>query len=216
MRLPRPTLVLTPAAILAAAALVAAPVVAQIATSPAQPGAAMPSRVTAGTYQVDPAHTQVAWEVNHMGFSMLEGLFGASSGSLTIDPAKPAATKVDVTFQIDQLSVTSPAFATHLKSDQIFDAAQYPTARFVSTSVTPRGGNKATVTGNLTIKGITRPVTLDAIFIGAGTSPMGPKKLNVGFTANATVKRSDFGVGLAAPLVSDEVKLHIHAAFVAA
>ena len=212
MRLPRPA----PVALLAAAALVAVPVVAQIATSPAQPGAATPSRVTAGTYQVDPAHTQVAWEVNHMGFSMLEGMFGASAGSLTIDPAKPAATRVDVTFQVDQLSVTSPAFANHLKSNQIFDAAQFPTARFVSTSVTPRGGDKATVMGNLTIKGVTKPVTLDATFVGAGTSPMGPKKLNVGFRATATVKRSDFGVGLAAPLVSDEVKLRINAAFVSA
>lgn len=212
MRLPRPAVT----AALAAAALAAVPVVAQIATSPAQPGAAIASRVVAGTYQVDPAHTQVAWEVNHMGFSILEGMFGASAGSLTIDPAKPAATKVDVTFQVDQLSVTSAAFATHLKSNQIFDTAQYPTARFVSTAVTPRGGNRATVVGNLTIKGITKPVTLDATFVGAGTSPMGGKKLNVGFGATATVKRSDFGVGLAAPVVSDEVKLHIHAAFTAA
>ena len=193
----------------------AAPVAAQLATSAAQPGAAVAARVPAGTYQVDAAHTQVAWEVNHMGFSILEGMFGASDGSITVDPARPAATKLDVTFQIDQLSVTAPAFATHLKSDQIFDAAKYPTARFVSTGVTPHGADKATVTGNLTIKGITKPVTLDASFVGAGANPMN-KKLNFGFSATGTVKRSDFGVGLAAPLVSDTVVLHIHAAFVGA
>lgn len=206
-------------ALLAATALALAagvPALAQLATAPGQPGQPVASRIVAGTYQVDPAHTQVAWEVNHMGFSILEGLFGASAGSITIDPAKPAATKVEVTFQIDQLSVTAPAFANHLKSDQIFDVAKYPTAHFISTSVTPRGADKATVTGNLTIKGITKPVTLDATFIGAGTSPMGAKKLNVGFGATGTVKRSDFGVGLAAPAVSDEVKLQIHAAFVGA
>ena len=197
------------------AAAAAVPVAAQVATRPDQPGAAIVSRVTAGTYKVDPAHTQVAWEVNHMGFSLLEGLFGASAGTLTIDPAKPAATAVDVTFQVDQLSVTSGAFATHLKSDQIFDVAKYPTARFVSTAVTPRGAGRASVTGNLTIKGITKPVTLDATFVGAGASPMN-KKLNIGFGATTTIKRSDFGVGLAAPMVSDEVRLHIHAAFVAA
>ncbi|SEM41400.1 Polyisoprenoid-binding protein YceI [Sphingomonas gellani] len=198
-----------------ALALAAVPALAQIPNSPAQPGAAQATRVPAGTYQVDPAHTQVAWEVNHMGFSILEGLFGASGGSITVDPAKPAAAKVDVTFNVADLSVTSGAFANHLKSDQIFDAAKYPTARFVSTSVTSRGGNRATIAGNLTIKNITKPVTLDATFIGAGTNPMS-KKLNFGFTATTTVKRSDFGVGLAAPVVSDEVKLHIHAAFTAA
>ena len=205
-------------ALLAATALALAagvPAIAQLATAANQPGQPVASRVTAGTYQVDPAHTQVAWEVNHMGFSILEGLFGASGGSITIDPAKPAATRVDVTFQIDQLSVTAPAFANHLKSDQIFDAAKYPTAHFVSTSVTPRGPGKATLVGNLTIKGITKPVTLDATFIGAGNNPMN-KKFNVGFGATGTIKRSDFGVGLAAPVVSDEVKLHIHAAFVGA
>ncbi len=170
-------------------ALAVAPAVAQV-----QPGAPIASRIAAGTYKVDPAHTQVLWEVNHMGFSQLSGMFGASAGSITIDPAKPAATRVEVTFQIDQLSVTAPAFATHLKSDQIFDVAKYPTASFVSTGVVPHGTDKATITGNLTIRGITKPVTLEASFIGAGANPMN-KKLNFGFSADGTVKRSDFGVG---------------------
>ncbi|RDE06825.1 YceI family protein [Sphingomonas aracearum] len=185
-----------------------------IPTTPQMPGQAQPARVTAGTYQVDPAHTQVAWEVNHMGISMLEGLFPASSGSLTIDPKNPNAAKVDITFQVDQLSVTAPAFANHLKSDQIFNVAQFPTARFVSTSVVATG-TKAKITGNLTIKGITKPVVLDATFMGAGDNPMS-KKLNIGFGARTTIKRSDFGVDLAAPIVSDTVNIHIHAAFTAA
>ncbi|WP_137897662.1 YceI family protein [Sphingomonas sp. 2SG] len=199
------------AAVLATAAV---PAVAQIIpTAPGQPG--QPSaKVPAGTYQVDPAHTQVSWEVNHMGFSMLQGMFGASTGSITIDPAKPAAAKVDVTFQIAELAVTAAPFAKHLQSPDFFDAAKYPTARFVSTSVTPRGGNKATITGNLTIKDQTKPVTIDATFVGAGANPMS-KKLNFGFNGTATIKRSDFGVGAYAPVVSDEVKLHIHAAFAA-
>jgi polyisoprenoid-binding protein YceI len=203
--------------VLAAAALatLGVPALAQLATRPDQPGQAVASRVVAGTYQVDPAHSQVAWEVNHMGFSILEGIFPVSAGSLTIDPAHPAATKVDVTVQIDAVATTSEPFAHHLKSDQIFDAAKFPTARFVSTSVTPRGGNKATVAGTLTIKGISKPVTLDATFIGAGTNPQN-KKTNIGFGATATVKRSDFGVALAAPIVSDNVVLHIHAAFAGA
>ncbi|MEE2915536.1 hypothetical protein COA17_16685 [Sphingomonas ginsenosidimutans] len=198
-----------------AAALMAAavPAVAQMAAAPAMPGAPT-TRVAAGTYQVDPAHTQVTWEVNHMGFSMLQGQFGASGGSITIDPAKPAQTKVDVTFPIADLSVTSSQFATHLKSKDFFDVAANPNARFVSTAVTPRGANRATMTGNLTIKGITKPVTLDVTFVGAGANPM-TKKLNFGFRAMGTIKRSDFGLGMAVPIVSDEVKLTVNAAFTA-
>lgn len=198
-----------------AAALMAAavPAVAQMAAAPAMPGAPT-TRVAAGTYQVDPAHTQVTWEVNHMGFSMLQGQFGASGGSITIDPAKPAQTKVDVTFPIADLSVTSSQFATHLKSKDFFDVAANPNARFVSTAVTPRGANRATMTGNLTIKGITKPVTLDVTFVGAGANPM-TKKLNFGFRAMGTIKRSDFGLGMAVLIVSDEVKLTVNAAFTA-
>jgi polyisoprenoid-binding protein YceI len=203
--------------IIAAAALIALPLtvpaIAQVASTPGMPGTAS-TKIAAGTYQVDPAHTQVTWTVNHMGFSMLQGQFGASEGSITIDPAKPAATKVDVTFPVDQLSVTSGQFANHLKSKDFFDATAHPTARFVSTAITPRGANRASMTGNLTIKGITKPVTLDVTFVGAGTNPMS-KKPNFGFMGTGTVKRSDFGLGFAAPVVSDEVKLTINAAFTA-
>ncbi|MBW6525493.1 YceI family protein [Sphingomonas sp. RHCKR7] len=199
---------------LGAIAALAVPAAAQIATAPGQPGQPAAARVAAGTYQVDPAHTQVTWEVNHLGFSMLQGQFGASGGSITIDPKKPAATKVEVTFAVDQLSVTSPQFANHLKSKDFFDTANNPTARFVSTAVTPRGPNKATLAGTLTIKGITKPVTLDVTFVGAGDNPMS-KKANFGFVGTGTIKRSDFGLGYAAPAVSDMVKLNVNAAFTA-
>ncbi|KTW16151.1 YceI family protein [Sphingomonas sanguinis] len=192
-----------------ALATIAAPAIAQTGT----PGAPVASRVVAGTYAVDPAHTQVTWSVNHMGFSVLEGQFGASEGSLTIDPAKPQNAKVDVTFKIDDLSVTAAPFANHLKSKDFFDAATYPTARFVSTSVKVMG-TKAVVTGNLTIKDQTKPVTLNATFFGAGTNPMS-KKLNIGFRATAKIKRSDFGVGAYVPVVGDDVDLTINAAFTA-
>lgn len=197
-----------------AAFALAAPAVAQLATTPQQPGQPQAARVTAGTYKVDANHTQVIWEVNHMGFSMLEGQFGPSEGSITIDPRNVAATKLDITFQVDALSVTSAAFATHLKSPDFFNAAQYPTARFVATKVTAKGTTGATMTGNLTIKDQTKPVTLDVKFVGAGANPMS-KKLNFGFVATGVVKRSDFGLGMAVPIVSDNVELTVHAAFTA-
>ena len=187
-------------------AVTAAPLLAQ-----GLPGAPDKARVAAGTYAVDPNHTQVTWSVNHMGFSMLQGQFGASGGSITIDPAKPNATKVEVSFATDQLSVTAPAFANHLKSKDFFDAAANPTATFVSTGVVATG-NSAKITGNLTIKGITKPVTLAATFVGAGANPMN-KKVNFGFRATGSIKRSDFGLGMAVPVVSDAVDLTINAAF---
>ncbi|USU09651.1 YceI family protein [Sphingomonadaceae bacterium OTU29MARTA1] len=196
--------------ILAALALTAAiPAIAQTGL----PGTQSKAAVTAGTYKVDPAHTQVTWTLNHMGFSMLSGQFGAQDGTLTIDPAKPAAAKLDVTFAIDQLSVTSSGFSNHLKSKDFFDVATYPTARFVSTAVVA-SGNTAKITGNLTIKNVTKPVTIDATFVGAGTNPMN-KKVNFGFRGTTTIDRSDFGLGMAVPVVSDQVKLDINAAFVA-
>ena len=194
--------------VLAALALsVAIPAVAQTGL----PGTQNKALVTAGTYAVDPNHTQVTWTLNHMGFSMLSGQFGAQGGTLTIDPAKPNSAKLDVTFAIDQLSVTAAPFANHLKSKDLFDAATYPTARFVSTSVVA-SGNRAKITGNLTIKDQTKPVTIDATLVGAGTNPMS-KKLNFGFRGTTTIKRSDFGLGYATPVVADSVKLDINAAF---
>jgi len=198
------------ASLLAVAAVPAAvPAIAQTGL----PGTPNKAAVVAGTYAVDPAHTQVTWTLNHMGFSMLSGQFGAQGGTLTLDPANPSAAKLDVTFAVDQLSVTAAPFANHLKSKDFFDAATYPTARFVSTAVKV-SGNSATITGNLTIKNVTKPVTIAATFVGAGTNPMS-KKLNFGFRGTTTIKRSDFGLGYATPVVADTVDLAINAAFTA-
>ena len=193
---------------LLALTLLALPAVAQM------PGRPDPKLVRAGTYRVDPNHTQVTWEVNHLGFSLLSGQFGASGGQLTLDPARPAATKLEVTFDAAQMSTTSPRFSDHLKSADFFDVAKHPTARFVSRSVAVRG-TRATITGDLTIKGVTKPVILDATFVGAGANPRGGKT-NIGFRATGAVKRSDFGLGMAAPAVSDRVDLVVNAAFEAA
>ena len=194
------------------AALIAAAAVPAIAQT-GMPGTQSKAPITAGTYKVDTAHTQVTWTLNHMGFSMLSGQFGAQDGTLTVDPAKPAAAKLDVTFAIDDLSVTSSKFAEHLKSKDFFDVATYPTAHFVSTNIVA-SGNTAKITGNLTIKDKTKPVTIDATFVGAGANPMN-KKVNFGFRGTTTINRSDFGLGMAAPMVSDQVKLDINAAFTA-
>lgn len=199
-------------AALALAATISVPIVAQqMPTEP--PGKADMSRVVAGSYATDPAHTLVGWRVNHLGFNDYLGQFGDVKGTLALDPAKPSAAKLDVTIPITSLAVVSEGLKKHMLGPDFFDAAKFPEARFVSTSVTANGG-KATIAGNLTIKGITKPVTLDARFAGAGTGvPQAGGKPTVGFHATARINRADFGMGYGLMFVPDPVTLEITAAF---
>lgn len=204
------------AAALALSAAVATPIVAQ---QMQMPGSKSAAAVTGGSYTADANHTLVQWEVNHFGFSPLWGLFGNITGTLDLDPKNPAAAKVDVTIPVSKLVTAVPGFTAHLLRDgkdggkPDFFGSTPVDARFVSTNVTVTG-ETAKLTGNLTLNGVTKPITLDVAFYGAGKSPaqMGGKE-NVGFTAKTTIKRSDFGLGYAVPIVSDEVKLKIAAAF---
>ena len=195
-----------------ALALAAAPVLAQ--TPPALPGANDVTRVTAGTYAVDSGHTQVLFTLNHLGFTEYTGQFTQPTGTLTLDPGRPQNDKVEISFPIDKVSTTVTGLDEHLKKPEFFDATQFPTGKFVSTSVTITG-TTAVIAGNLTLKGVTKPVTLQARFIGAGSNPMSKKK-TVGFRATTTIMRSDFGISYGLPVVSDKVDLVINAAFEAA
>jgi polyisoprenoid-binding protein YceI len=185
----------------------ALPLFAQMPTTP--PGAADTSRVAAGSYTVDPAHSQVSFTVNHLGFSMYRGLFGDVTGAMTLDPKTPAAAKVSIDIPMSGITTTSAKLNEHLQGADFFDAAKYPTAHFESTKVDV-SGNKAKISGNLTIKGVTKPIVLDTTFVGAGTM-MG--KQTIGFEAKTSIKRSDFGVSYGIPLVPDEVPLDISVAF---
>lgn len=194
----------------------AAPLVAQSA-APQLPGQKDPSRITGGTYKTDPGHSLIEWEVNHFGFNDYFGLFGDIAGTLTLDPKNPAASKVDVTIPISKVTTASQGLTQHLlrpgkdggKPD--FFGANPADARFVSNHVIVKG-TEATIHGNLTLNGVTKPVTLEAEFVGAGANPMS-KKETVGFHAEATIKRSDFGIVTALPVVSDEVSLDVTVAF---
>ena len=190
-----------------ALALIAAPALAQTAL----PGAPDVSRVTAGNYKIDPGHSQVVFTLNHLGFTEYTGQFTQPTGTAVLDPANPANDKVDVTFAIAKVSTTVSALDAHLQKPEFFDAAKFPDGHFVSTKVTVNG-KTATIAGELTLKGVTKPVVLTARFIGAGANPMS-KKATVGFAATTTIKRSDFGVSYGLPVVSDEVRLTINVAF---
>jgi polyisoprenoid-binding protein YceI len=197
------------AVVLTIATVSALPAASQ--TPPAIPGALNVSRITGGTYTVDSAHTQVAFTVNHLGFNSYYGIFGGATGSLTLDPKRPAAASVSIEVPLKALVTTSDKLNTHLSTPDFFDSAKYPTARFVSTKVVV-SGTKAKIAGNLTLRGVTKPIVLDARFTGAGANPMS-KVETVGFEATTVVKRSDFGMGYGIPMVTDAVDLKITAAF---
>lgn len=194
-----------------ALALSAAPALAQTVPADIQ-GKGSVSDVTAGTYMVEPGHTQVEFTVGHMGISPFTGVFSNAEGSMTLDPANLSATKLNVSIPIDSVQTTSAKLTEELNSAEWLDAAKYPKAEFRSTGVTKTGADTANIAGNLTLHGVTKPVTIKAKFYGAAMNPMS-KKASIGFVGTTTIKRSEFGVDKYVPLISDETVLTIHAAF---
>ena len=160
------------------------------------------------TYQLDAAHTNVVASWNHLGFSHPVMHFGDAEGTLVYDAEDVGASSVTVTLPVAGLDGFTDAFNQHLLSAELFDAAKYPQITFASTRVEAAGEGKLKVTGDLTIKGVTREVVLDATLNGAGPHPMAGREA-IGFDATATVKRSEFGLGYAVPAVSDRLVLRV-------
>ncbi len=167
-----------------------------------------------GRYAVQAGHTLVLFSIFHAGTTNYWGRFDRTSGTLNFDASQPE--KSSVTIQIDMTSIDTPSAAlnTELQGPTVFDAAKFPRATFASTSMTRTGPMSGRITGNLTIKNITKPVTLDVVFHGGAMNPMS-NAYAIGFSASTSIKRTDFGItGMRwEPLVSDDVKLTIEALF---
>lgn len=169
---------------------------------------AAPIKVASGTYVIDPTHTMVLAQWNHLGFSNPSANFADAKGEIVINGDDMSQSSVNVTLPLSGLSSFSKKFDEHMASSDLFDVGKFPEARFVSTKVESTGINIYKVSGDLTIKNVAKPVVLDVTLNGAGPHPMSQAP-SVGFDATATVKRSDWGLEMAAPMVSDEVKLRI-------
>jgi polyisoprenoid-binding protein YceI len=169
------------------------------------------SKVTAGTYKADPFHTQVMYNYNHLGFTTNMGLLSGANGTLTIDPKAPNDAKLSIDVPMNTILTTIDALDKELVNPMFFDAAKFPNSHFESTAVHAKG-NTATIDGNLTIHGVTKPATINATFVAVGSNPMS-KKEYISFNGSAKIKRSDFGVAMGVPMVGDEVNLTITAAF---
>ncbi len=158
------------------------------------------------TYKLDPGHTNVIASWNHGGYSHPSASFSGVDGTLIYDAADVSKSSVEVTLPLTGLNGFSEKLTAHLNSGDFFESAKFPAATFKSTKVEAAGEGKLKVAGDLTIKDITKPVVLDVV-LNKREDKDGRSK--IGFDATATVKRTDFGMGMAVPMVSDEVKLRI-------
>jgi polyisoprenoid-binding protein YceI len=161
--------------------------------------------LAADSYTVDPLHTFPRFRINHLGFSTMQGRFDKTTGKVMLDRAAKTGT---VELAIETASVDTGFFKRddHLKSPDFFNAAEFPTITYKSTAIHFNGDTPSSVEGNLTISGVTRPVTFTIDAFNCGANPMN-KKEECGADASAEIKRSDFGVKYGVPAIGDDVKL---------
>ena len=197
------------------------------AAEPAAPTAAAPAvqnTAPPGEYKLDNTHASVTFRVNHLGLSRYTARFTDIAGKLNFDPANPAAMSVEATVDPNSLEtdfpLDEPDFDAELTGPQWLDAGRFPTITFKSTKVEPTGANTAKVTGDFTLHGVTRPLTLDVTFNGGyAAGGMDPSGARIGFSAKGEIKRSEFGIAYGVPAagtnfgVSDAVEIIIEAEF---
>ena len=159
-------------------------------------------------YTIDPTHTATVFTWNHFGFSTPSANFSDIQGTISVDNAKPVNSAVNVTIPLSSLNTNVKALDDHLKNADFFDAEKYPNITFKSTKVQALGQNKYKITGDLTVKNVTKPVVLDAVLNKQGVHPM-TKAESIGFNAPTSFDRSAFGVGAYVPNVGDKITVNI-------
>lgn len=157
------------------------------------------------SYTIDPDHTYPYFKIDHLGFSTMQGRFNKTTGKLTVDLAGKTGS-VDITIDANSIDTAHEKRDDHLRSPDFINAAEFPDITYKSTKVTIHDDNTATVEGNLTIMGVSKPVKLNVTRINCGKNPMNDREL-CGFDAHTTIKRSDFGVSYALPAIGDEMRL---------
>ena len=168
-----------------------------------------------GHYALEKNHANITFKVLHMGYAFYTMRFNEFDATLDLDAAKPEASRVQASITPASLDANNPKLTEHVGTADFLDYAQYPTITFRSTGIEKTGANTGTITGDLTLHGVTKPVVLKAVFNGGGMHPM-LKQYDVGFSATTTIKRSDFGVSGFIPAVGDEVYVMIEAEFLKA
>ncbi|MDC4881099.1 YceI family protein [Acinetobacter baumannii] len=159
-------------------------------------------------YKIDPTHTATVFSWNHFGFSTPSANFSDIQGVIKVDNAKPANSSVNVTIPLSSVNTNVPALDKQFQEEAWFNAAKYPNITFKSTKVETKDKKHFKITGDLTVKGITKPVVLDAVLNKQGEHPMA-KVPAIGFNATTSFNRSDFGLGNYVPNVGDKITVNI-------
>lgn len=172
-----------------------------------------PSKLVSGNYEIDPDHVSVIFKVDHFGFSNYVGRFNKVDAALDFDPAAPADSTLNVAIAAASVDSLNRFVNDQLKGPAMFDAEGHPQITFLSREIEIKSESAARVKGDLTLRGVTRPVTLDVVFNGGGTNPL-TQRDTLGFSATTKFRRSEFGLGAWIPAVGDEVSVEIEAEFV--
>jgi polyisoprenoid-binding protein YceI len=169
-------------------------------------------QIPTGTWSIDPIHSSIGFGVKHLGISTFRGDFKQASGTIVSD--NDAITSIEGTVRVENLVTEEPGLTGHLHSPDFFDAGTHPELTFESTSIEQTGADTLKVTGDLTLRGETRLVVLDAEIEGVGTGPDGSTR--IGLAATGVIERSQWGITWNAPLangafaVGERVKLTLH------
>jgi polyisoprenoid-binding protein YceI len=167
------------------------------------------AEAAAETFVIDPVHTNIVFVTSHLGFSRMIGQFQAFSGEFTFDDQAVKNSAVSVTIQTASVDTDDQARDDHLRSPDFFNAAEFPEMTFASTAIERTGDKTGKITGDLTLLGVTKPVTLDVTFNQRAPHPL-PQYNGVevaGFSAATTIKRSDFGMSTFVPAIGDEIEI---------
>ena len=166
--------------------------------------------MAADSYTIDPLHTFPNFTISHLGFSTMHGRFGNTSGKMTFDEAKGTGS-VEVVIDAASVSTGFVKRDDHLRSPDFLNATEFPDITFKSTKAKIDSDGAGTVDGNLTIAGVTKPVTLNVKRMHCGLNPMDPKKeqYRCGFDAETSIKRSDFGVKFGLPAIGDDMGIDL-------
>lgn len=165
---------------------------------------ALPFTAFAASYSIDPDHTYPHFRISHLGFSTMHGRFNKSEGKMTFDESKGTGS-VEITIDANSVDTAHEKRDKHLRSPDFLNTAEFPTITFKSSKASIKDG-KGTVDGNLTMMGVSKPVTLTVTHMKCGVHPFSKKEL-CGFDATAKIKRSDFGVNYGLPAIGDEMEL---------
>ena len=160
------------------------------------------------TYEFDKAHTQILFFVNHLGFSDSQGEFHEYDGHFTFDRGAPEKSSVEVTIQTASIDMDHEKWDAHMRNEDFFDVETFPTMTFKSTEIEVTGENDAAIHGDLTILGVTKPVSLAVRHNKSGKHPFSGKFV-AGFSASTTVKRSEFGMNYGLPMISDDIEVRL-------